>query len=79
MYKRQALTYDWQLGRDATFAVIVASANGVVPSGPVPLGSFTLPAGPHRLRVTIAGRNRQSSGDLAGIDNLRLVPATEPR
>lgn len=52
---------------------------GVVPSGPVHSGIFTLPAGAHRIRFTITGRNRQSSNYCAGIDSLRLVPAVADR
>ncbi|TAK54926.1 MAG: hypothetical protein EPO25_05415 [Gammaproteobacteria bacterium] len=48
----------------------------VVPVGPVPLGVFTLATGAHRIRITITGRNRQANGYFAGIDSLRLVPAT---
>lgn len=52
---------------------------GVVTSGPVALGTFTLSVGTHRVRVTIAGKSRQSSGYFAGIDSLRLVPVTAAR
>ncbi|MBM5812636.1 MAG: hypothetical protein FJ191_11840 [Gammaproteobacteria bacterium] len=52
---------------------------GVVPSGPVALGTFTLAAGTHRIRVTLTGKSRQSSGYFAGIDRLRLVPVTAGR
>ena len=47
---------------------------GVVPSGPVQLGTFTLAAGTRNIRVTIIGRHARSSGYFAGIDSLRLVP-----
>jgi len=53
------------------------SANGVVNSGPVPLGRVTLPAGPSRLVVTITGKNAASRGEMFGLDALVLKPVGE--
>ena len=43
-------------------------------SGPVAvtLGTFALPPGPHRVSLMIVGRNRASTGFLAGVDRVRL-------
>jgi hypothetical protein len=46
--------------------------NGVIPSGPVPLGRITLPAGPSPLVVTLTGKNPASQGYLFGLDALAL-------
>ncbi|OOY53760.1 hypothetical protein [Solemya velum gill symbiont] len=44
-------------------------------SGPVKLdlGAFTLKAGSNQIRLTISGKNKASTGYLAGIDWIRLV------
>jgi hypothetical protein len=44
----------------------------VVPSGPVPIGSFNLGSGPRKVSFMIAGKNRNATGFLAGIDFIRL-------
>ncbi len=45
-------------------------------SGPVKLslGSFKLKEGNNQLRLTISGKSKASTGYLAGIDRIRLVP-----
>ncbi len=47
----------------------------VVPSGPFPVGSFELGPGPRKVSLMITGRNRNSTGFLAGIDYIRLTRA----
>jgi len=48
--------------------------DGVVASGPIPLGRVTLPDGPSRLVVTIHGKNAAATGALLGLDALVLKP-----
>ena len=50
------------------------SSNGVVPSGPVDLGTVTVPDGPSTLVVTATGKNAQSANTLFGLDALALNP-----
>jgi len=47
----------------------------ISPSGPVPLGTVHLAAGPHRLRLATVGRNASSAGFSFGLDAIDLLPA----
>lgn len=49
----------------------------VVPSGPVPIGSFNLGSGPRKVSFMIVGKNRNATGFLAGIDFIRLSPPAQ--
>lgn len=46
--------------------------DGVVPSGPVSLGSMALPAGRATLRIEVIGKNEKSIGLMAGLDAVVL-------
>ena len=49
--------------------------DGVVPTGPLSLGSFDLSAGQHRLTVEIVGANPQAQKSyMFGIDRIELKP-----
>lgn len=49
---------------------------GVVPTGPISLGTFDLAAGPHLLWVEIVGANPQAKrAYMFGIDRIELKPA----
>lgn len=51
----------------------------VVASGPVTLGSVTLPAGPSALVVTVTGKNEKASAYCFGLDALALnAPGSTP-
>ena len=50
--------------------------NGVVPTGPIALGTHTLEAGPHRLTVEIVGTNPKAKpAYMFGLDYVKLEPA----
>ena len=54
-------------------------APDVTASGPIALGTVTLPAGPSTLVVTITGKNDKSANYLFGLDALALIaPGTTP-
>jgi hypothetical protein len=46
--------------------------DGVVPSGPISLGTVQLPAGESRLRLEVVGKNPGSKGFMAGLDAVLL-------
>jgi hypothetical protein len=49
---------------------------GVIPTGPIALGTFDLAAGPHKLTVKILGANPQAAKSyMFGIDRLDIEPA----
>ena len=49
--------------------------DGVVPTGPLSLGTFDLSAGQHRLTVEIVGANPQAQKSyMFGIDRIELKP-----
>ena len=48
-------------------------AGRVCPAGSLELGTFEMPAGPHRLRVTAVGKNAASQGFAFGLDALDLL------
>jgi len=55
---------------------IDAYNDGVVHTPELPLGTFDLAAGRHRLRVTITGKNPKAvPGYMFGLDYVKLVPA----
>lgn len=47
---------------------------GVIPSGPVDLGTMELSSGAHRLQFTVTGKNAQATGYLVGVDAIQLQP-----
>ena len=47
----------------------------VLPLKPIRLGTFSLTAGQHRLRLTLVGKNDASTGTCLGIDAFDLSPA----
>ena len=47
--------------------------SGVYPSGPLELGGAFLRRGTHRLRVTVVGKNKSSTGYAFGIDAIDLT------
>jgi len=50
--------------------------HGVVPTGPLDLGTHTLEAGPHRLTVEIVGANpKAKKAYMVGLDYVKLEPA----
>ena len=60
-------------------AVFDGYAPAVIPSGPVALGSVTLPSGPSTFVVTITGKNAASSAYVFGLDALALTaPGSVP-
>ena len=49
--------------------------DGVVPTGPISLGTFDLPEGQHTLTVEIVGANPQAKQSyMFGIDRIELKP-----
>lgn len=48
--------------------------NGVIPSGPVEIGTLDLAAGDHELKIVIEGKNEKSTGYLFGMDKYEFVP-----
>ena len=53
---------------------------GVLPTGPLGLGQFTLTAGDHTLTVEIVGKNPAAVPSyMAGVDYLRLTPCPPPK
>jgi hypothetical protein len=48
-------------------------AGRVCPAGSLELGTFEIPAGPHRLRVTAVGKNAVSQGFAFGLDAVDLL------
>ena len=48
-------------------------AGRVCPAGSLELGTFEMPAGPHRLRVTAVGKNAASQGFAFGLDAVDLL------
>ena len=49
--------------------------DGVVPSGPLLLGRFSVPAGGSPLVITVDGKDMSATNYLFGLDALRLLPA----
>jgi hypothetical protein len=51
----------------------------VCPAGSLELGEHELAAGPHTIRLDVAGRNEASSGYAFGIDGIDLLAPRTPR
>lgn len=76
-YFTQAADYGqftFELNGQPLGGIYDAYHDGVIASGPVPLGRVTLPDGPSRLVVTIHGKNAAATNTLFGLDALVLKP-----
>ncbi|MDR1958691.1 MAG: DUF2961 domain-containing protein [Planctomycetaceae bacterium] len=49
--------------------------DGVIPSGPVELGTVDIVPGDHELKITIEGKNAKSANYFFGMDKYNFVPA----
>ena len=61
------------VGGKATGPVFDGFNDGVIPSGPVVLGTVDLTPGRHPIRFEVVGKNAKSIGYMVGVDALSLV------